>query len=55
MAVDLKKLQPIADRVVQAVRDHVQRAVAPIMRKQESTDQLIEDLERRISELESKR
>jgi hypothetical protein len=52
MALDIKA---IADKMVQAVRDHTQRAIAPIIVRQESADQLIDDLERRIAELESKR
>lgn len=52
----------LGDRVIEAVRGHVARSLAPLLqrldahaRRAESTDQLLADLERRIVELEAKR
>ncbi len=55
------ELREIGDRVIGAVKEHVARAVRPLVerldahaRRAESTDQLLADLERRISELEAR-
>ena len=38
--------------MVKAVKSYVERALAPLLTRQESTDQILADLEKRVSELE---
>jgi len=44
-----------ADRIVQAVKDYIARAVESITRRQDNADTLIADLTRRVAELEKRR
>ena len=55
------ELKEVGDRVITAVREHVARAVRPLVerldqhaRRAESTDELLADLERRVAELETR-
>jgi hypothetical protein len=54
-------MKALGDRVIEAVRSHVARSLAPLLARldqhaarAESTDQLLADLERRIAELEAR-
>lgn len=56
------EIKAIGDGVIASVKEHVARALAPLLarldqhaRRAESTDELLADLERRVAELESRR
>ena len=51
MAFDPKAL---AAEMVEAVRKYVKDALAPVLTRQESTDQILADLEKRVTELEKR-
>lgn len=55
-------VREVGDQVLAAIKSYVSRSLAPLLqrldahaRRAESTDELLADLERRISELEAKR